>query len=220
MHGFSPRFTAASTDFTFEPLKPFEPIDDSACGGPAPRPARSPVEILQAAESEAERIREDARRDGFATGHAAGLEQAREELESAGRALAEALRDALRRADELAAELEREAVDLALAVAEKVVAGAVEERPERVLDVVTGALRGLVDRRRATILVHPGDAELVREQIDAIAAELGGVEHCDVQPEIRVGRGGAVVRTPKGELDMRLDVRLRRAGEVLHEVPA
>ncbi|WP_026911654.1 FliH/SctL family protein [Patulibacter minatonensis] len=201
---------AAPAEFAFEPLT-----------APPARPtARQAAEHVADAVADAERIREEARRDGFAEGLAAGMEQARAELEPAARALAQALQEAMTQGDQLASALEREAVELAMVVAEKVVAGAVAERPERVLDVVTGALRGLVERRRLTILVHPEDAELVREGIGRVTAELGGVEHCDVQAERRVARGGALLRTPDGELDVRLDAKLRRAAEVLREVPA
>ncbi|MEV4422512.1 FliH/SctL family protein [Patulibacter sp. NPDC049589] len=209
--------TSVPAEFAFEPLEVPPAGADARPGRPV---RRSPADELADARAEAERIREEARRDGFEAGHAAGMEQARTELEPAARALAEALQEAMTQGDQLAVALEREAVELAMAVAEKVVAGAVRDRPERVLDVITGALRGLVARRRITVLVNPDDVELVRERIGAITAGLGGVEHCEVQAERRVARGGALLRTPDGELDVRLDAKLRRAAEVLREVPA
>jgi flagellar assembly protein FliH len=48
-----------------------------------------------------------------------------------------------------------------------------------------------------------------------VTATLGGIEHCEVQAERRVARGGAVVRTPDGDVDARLDVKLQRAREVV-----
>lgn len=211
---------AAPAAFTFEPLARIDGDGVPAGVGHAPARRRSPAETLADAQAEAELLREEARREGYAAGRAEGLDHAREELEPAARALAEALAAVAAQGDELAAALEREAVELALLVAEKVVAGAVHERPERVMDVVTGALRGLVERRRLTLLVHPDDADLVRERIGDVTRELGGVEHCEVQAERRVPRGGALLRTPDGELDVRLDAKLRRAAEVLREVPA
>ncbi|CAB4948199.1 unannotated protein [freshwater metagenome] len=212
----------APAEFSFEPLAPFEGVASPT--GRVDRPGRvrprSAAETLADAQAEAERIREDARLAGYEAGRAAALLEVRAELEPAARALADALRQTAEQGDALAAALEREAVELALVVAEKVVAGAVQERPERVMDVVTGALRGLVERRRLTVLVHPDDAELVRERIGAVTHELGGVEHCEVQAERRVARGGALLRTPDGELDVRLDAKLRRAADVLREVPA
>ena len=65
------------------------------------------------------------------------------------------------------------------------------------------------------MLVHPDDLELVRGAMGGLIAALGGIEHCEVQAERRVGRGGAIVRTPDGEVDARLETKLERAREVV-----
>jgi flagellar assembly protein FliH len=90
-------------------------------------------------------------------------------------------------------------------------------QPERVVDVVRGALRRLVERGRITLLVHPDDLDIVRDAGDGLVAELGGIEHLDVQAERRVPRGGAIVRTMEGEVDATLTTKLDRAREVLEE---
>ena len=87
------------------------------------------------------------------------------------------------------------------------------------LDSVTGALRGIVERERVTVLVNPDDLEIVREAMDNLKASLGGIEHCEVQAERRVRPGGAIVRTSEGEVDATLETKLARAREVLeHEL--
>ena len=65
------------------------------------------------------------------------------------------------------------------------------------------------------MLVHPDDLELVARVDRRDPRELGGIEHCEVQAERRVGRGGAMVRTPEGEIDARLETKLARAREVV-----
>jgi flagellar assembly protein FliH len=57
----------------------------------------------------------------------------------------------------------------------------------------------------------------VRAAAPGLVAELGGIEHCDVQAERRVGRGGAIVRTTEGEVDASVATKLARAREVLEE---
>jgi flagellar assembly protein FliH len=114
-----------------------------------------------------------------------------------------------------AERLELEAVDLSLALAEKVIGAAVSVAPELVVEAVRGALRGLVERERVTVLVSPEDLELVREAMGGVVAGLGGIEHCEVQAERRVARGGAVVRTPEGDIDARVESKLERAREVV-----
>ena len=67
------------------------------------------------------------------------------------------------------------------------------------------------------MLVHPDDLELVREAMDGLRATLGGIEHCEVQAERRVSRGGCVVRTPDGDVDARVETKLQRAREVVEQ---
>ena len=47
------------------------------------------------------------------------------------------------------------------------------------------------------------------ESVEALKAELGGIEHCGVQTDRRVGRGGAIVRTEAGEIDATIEAQLR-----------
>ncbi|HEX4691518.1 MAG TPA: FliH/SctL family protein [Solirubrobacteraceae bacterium] len=186
---------------------------------PAPAPAvhddaDAVLAAMAAAEAAAAAEREAARGEGFERGRA-------EALASAAPALAalEAAAGELRAAREaLADRLEAHAVDLALLLAEKVTAAAIAVDPPLVLEAVRGALRGIVERERVTVLVHPDDLEFVRTAMDDLRASLGGIEHCEVQSERRVARGGAVVRTPEGDVDARVETKLMRAREVVVEV--
>jgi flagellar biosynthesis/type III secretory pathway protein FliH len=160
---------------------------------------------LQAAQEEAAAIRERAYAEGFAQGRADGAEAVCAELAPGAQALAAALDAARAEHERRAEQLERDAVELALRVAEKVVAGALEVAPERVLDAVAGALRGIVEREHVVVLVNPEDEGLVR-------AALEGV---DVQADRRVARSGAVVRTADGEVDATPQAKLERAREAV-----
>lgn len=174
---------------------------------PAPQPDAPQIDLQ--AEAEAARAR------GHEQGFAAGLEEGRAQLQSAVVALAAAVQAVEDERDRVAAGVEDAAVELAVRIAEQVLAGALDVRPELVLEVVRGALRRLVERDRVTILVNPEDLDLVRDGVPAVIAELGGIEHCEVQAERRVGRGGAVVRTVEGEVDASLATKLARVREVV-----
>jgi flagellar assembly protein FliH len=168
-------------------------------------------EVLAAAQAQAAEIRERAYADGFA----AGLEEARDQAAPAAEAFAAAARELAERRDEAAQAAEAAAVDLALQIAEHALGAALAVDPERVLDVVRGALRRLIERERLVVLVNPQDLDMVRAGIGGLVAELGGIEHVDVQAERRVLRGGAVVRTAEGDVDANLSTKLQRAREVL-----
>jgi flagellar assembly protein FliH len=189
-------------------LPPLEaPADLPPIGGPA---LAAPQIDLQA-EAEA------ARAAGHAAGFAAGMAEARDQLAPALLALQGAAADVAAERDRLAETLERAAIDLAMQIAEQALAGALDAQPERVVDVVRGGLRRLVERDRVTVLVHPDDLQLVRDATDGLLAELGGIGHCEVQAERRVPRGGAIVRTVEGEVDATLPTKLARVREVIAE---
>jgi flagellar assembly protein FliH len=193
-------------EFSFEPLEP--PVG----GTVSLRDMESP---LAAAQAEADAIRAQARAEGHADGLSAGLEEGRAQLAAALAALEAAHAEVVALRAATAEAVERDAVELAVQLAEKIVAGTLEAEPERVLDVVRGALRRLSERRRVTVLVHPDDLELVRAAADGFAAELGGIEHCEVQAERRLSRGGAIVRTDEGQIDASIETQLARARELV-----
>jgi flagellar assembly protein FliH len=173
------------------------------------------ADVLSAAIAQAEQIREEARATGEAEGRAAGMAAVRAEAEPSLRALAgarEAL-DELR--DGLVAELEADAVTLALHLAEQILAAAIQVAPERLIDVAGQAMRRIADRRHLTLVVNPADLELMQDSVLRLQSELGGIEHCNVQADRRVGRGGVIARTEAGEIDATIEAQLSRAQEIV-----
>jgi flagellar assembly protein FliH len=158
-----------------------------------------------------------ARAAGHEAGFQAGLLEAHEQMAAGVAALAAAAAEVAAERERVSSAVEAAAVELGLRIAEQALGAAVAARPEAVVDVVRGALRRLVERDRVTILVNPEDLDLVRDASSALMDELGGIEHCDVQAERRVARGGAVVRTVEGEVDATLTTKLARARETLAE---
>jgi len=190
-------------EFDFAPLEP-----------PAPQPPAPDVEdIVASAHAEAAAIRAAAHAEGFAAGHAEALEA----VAPAVAALEQARAAAGERAEATAERLEGEAVDLGFAVAQKIVGAVVAADPSQVLEAIRGALRGIVERERVTVLVSPEDLELVRAASEELRVSLGGIEHCEIQAERRVARGGAVVRYADGQVDARVQTKLERAREVVEE---
>jgi flagellar assembly protein FliH len=193
-------------DFDFAPLAaPVAPPEPGAAA------VADVADVLASAHAEGEAIRAMAHAEGLAAGREAALA----ELGPAAGALEEAARRMAEESLAAAERLEVQAVDLALLLAEKIVGAAVTVDPQLVVEAVRGALRGLVERERVTVLVHPDDLELVRGAMGGLIATLGGIEHCEVQAERRVARGGAVVRTPDGDVDARVETKLQRAREVV-----
>jgi flagellar assembly protein FliH len=193
-----------AVSYAFEQLEPSDPP-----------PRDEPARRLAQANAQAQRIREQARAQGHAEGRAAGHADGLAEISAAARGLGEAVRGVQELRAQVADAVQRDAIDLALALAAKILAGALAARPELVVEVVQGALRRLSERRRITVLVNPADLDTVRAAIGEITAQGSGVELCDLQSDARVGAGGAIVRTAEGEVDASVHTQLERARDVI-----
>ncbi|MDA0183863.1 FliH/SctL family protein [Solirubrobacter phytolaccae] len=193
----------AEYDFeTLDPIQPaMSPVDQAA----------AVMDVLAEARAEADQIRRQALEEGYA----AGRHEALEALAPALAALGAATEEVRAAQADTASELELRAVELGMALASKVLAGALSVEPERVLDSVQGALRGIVERERVIVMVNPEDLEIVQGAAEELKATLGGIDHCVIEAERRVGRGGCIVRTPVGDVDARIETKLERASEVV-----
>jgi flagellar assembly protein FliH len=187
------------------PLEPLEPSE------PPPRDAAA--KQLAQAMAEAAEIREQARAEGFEQGRAAGLQEGRAEIEAATEALAAAAREVSELREQTVEAVERDAIELGLALAGKILPAALLARPEVVAYAVQGALRRVSGQRTLSVLVSPEDLETVRAALGEQQLP-SAPEAFDLQGDSRVQRGGVIVRTTEGELDAQVSTQLERAAEV------
>jgi flagellar biosynthesis/type III secretory pathway protein FliH len=194
--------------FVFEPL---EATGELVAAGTTP--ATRAAEIVAEAEARAAEIAAEARAAGFAAGRAEALEAAGRDLDETRALLVAALAAVQAAQEEFVAEAERHAVELGVAIAEKVVGAALDVDPQLVCEVVGGALRRVADRDRLVLEVNPQDVELVRPWLETAGGVVAG--HVELSAERRVARGGCVVRTAAGEVDAQIHEQLGRARELL-----
>ncbi len=197
---------------------PIAPFAFRQLDSPAHATSGGAADLLSAAWEEAERIRAQARLTGEAEGRAEGLAAASAQVEPALAALAEAVNAYEQQQTRLVAALELEASQLALRIAEQIIAGALEIQPERVVDIARGALRRAAERQRVTLVVNPSDLEIMSGALERLRTELGGIEHLDVQADRRIDLGGAILRTQSGEIDTTVSTQLLRAREIVAAV--
>jgi flagellar biosynthesis/type III secretory pathway protein FliH len=198
---------------------PAAPPTATAFAFPALEGERIPLS-QSAREAQLRLHAEETLRQAHADGLAAGRAEALEQLAPAREALLAATAVLEQTADEVVPQAEQRAVELALAIAQKVLTVSLELDPALVVSVVTGALRRAVHDGPVAIELNPADVELVRVSLDEVAHKLGGLSKLDLIGERRIARGGCVVRTVEGEIDARLDTQLERAETVLREALA
>lgn len=183
--------------------------------------------IRKAAEARAAELLEKCRREGLAQGRAEGFEQGRaealaqatDEFQQNQESLVAAMQcvidafDARRR--EWASAIHRDAVELALEIARRVVKriGAVDR------DVAVANLRELIERvghgRDLTIFVHPDDAAAIRQFAQTITTAEHAWTHVKISEDTAVEPGGCRVEADGGTLDATLMTQLDRIADEL-----
>jgi flagellar assembly protein FliH len=161
-------------------------------------------------------LREQARQEGYAAGlsqgHAEGLARGRAEAQQE-RALLLQLADGfgseLARANELIAA---DMLQLALDVAKAMLKTALDVRPERVIPVVSEAIRYLPTLQQPALLfLHPADAAVVTAQIGDELANAGW----RVTEDPHMQRGGCRIETASNQIDATVQTRWQRIAAAL-----
>lgn len=173
-------------------------------------PPAVPVELPPPVEVDTTAIERDAFLKGYQQGERAGLEAAavrgEEMLVRLSQSVAElqALRtDLLRRS-------ERQIIELAVAIARKVVHRELSLDPSLLLAMARVALDRLADTTGATVRLHPQDyASAVQHGVGALP---GGVK---LVADQSIPRGGCTVQSDAGMIDLTADLQLDEAARVL-----
>jgi flagellar assembly protein FliH len=176
---------------------------------------RQGAELVASARAQADGIADSARREGFEAGYAEGKATAEREAHDLLQFAENAVREAVESRSRLIAESEEALVRLAVDVAERIVKADLQLNPDRVLNVLEGALRKAFVRDRLTVVCNPADLQLIEEGQDALATQVGTLQHLELIGDRRVQRGGVVVRTDAGDVDATLDSQLERLCEAM-----
>lgn len=182
-------------------------------------------EILKAHE-DAERIRSKAQTDGHAEGYRHGLSQAEHEVQEQAEVIAqqlveERLQPVLPAVSSLLnqiatehvrrqAEVEAEVVNLALAIAEKIIRIELTIRPERIREIISHALRLVIGKPNFSVLMNASDLTLLGDRLDGIIREANQGVAVKVTASDSVSSGGCVVATEHGRIDAQIETMLAR----------
>jgi flagellar assembly protein FliH len=173
--------------------------------------------LIAVAREQAEAIAQAAREQGFEAGYVEGV--ARAEAAVVDRlALAEQLVARTRDArEEALASCERDLVELAFEIAEKIVRQRVAADPATTVGVLEHALRKAFVRDGLTVLCNPDDLERLSASSDVLQARVGSLNGLRLIGDRRISRGGVVVRTDAGDIDATIESQLERLRDLLFE---
>jgi flagellar assembly protein FliH len=173
--------------------------------------------MVSVARQQAEAIAQGAREQGFEVGYNEGI--ARAEAAVVERlALAEQLVLQVREArEEALASCERDLVELAFQIAEKVVRQRVIADPDATIGVLEHALRKAFVGDGLTVLCNPADLERLAGASELLQTRVGSLTGLSLIGDRRISQGGVVVRTDAGDIDATIESQLERLRDLMFE---
>jgi flagellar assembly protein FliH len=180
-------------------------------GGGAPAQeavAESPEHLARRAALE-----RDAFVKGYAQGERAGLEAGGKRIDAVLRRLGETIDELAGLRRQIVQQSEQQLVQLALALAKRIVRRELATDDELLAALARVALERLGEARPATIRLHPEDfGRTTAGRLDQWAAA-----HVTVVADPNVNRGGCLVESPFGFVDASVDAQLQELAAALLE---
>jgi len=173
-------------------------------------------EVSGETECDVESIGEQAFTKGFEKGEKEGLESARQRVGSLLSSLKEALSELNMTKRELLLSSEREAVELSLAVARKIVCQEISTNRNIILNVVKAALKKVVGNENVRVRMSPTDLQSMNElksQSPELREEFAKVT---LEGDESITQGGCVVDTNLGDIDARIEKQLQTVEDIFH----
>jgi flagellar assembly protein FliH len=110
---------------------------------------------------------------------------------------------------------ERQVVDLALQIAQKVVERELENMPDLAINVIRAALEEMDVRTAIRVRVNPDDFEVLQRRWSSVVPSGVSSERIELQPDERIQPGGGVIETTHGQVDAQLATKLEQLGNAL-----
>lgn len=173
--------------------------------------AAPPVVDLPQQQTRLAGLEREAFAKGYEQGERAGAEAGAKRAEAMLRRLAETIQELADVRRSMIRQTERQMVQLALAIARRVVRREVALDSDLILTMARVALERLGDSTAVTIRLNPDDFEATCRQREALLAG----SHVTVTPDGSVSRGGCLVQSDFGYVDASVDAQFRELARAL-----
>lgn len=177
--------------------------------------------IISKAEKLLEERFEKCVKDGYEQGLARAEEECRSSKEKASASLREAeltLREARQRSKEIIASSERKIVELAMAVAERLVYRQLDLESETITSIARETINMLNEGNQVDLYVNPTDFEKCLEYSVSLKKEYPDINKLEILPDPQLPRGSCRVESESGVVEYLIDEEKEQLKEMLLKI--
>jgi flagellar assembly protein FliH len=193
------------------------------CLAEAENKANELQELAQKAYEETlVKAQEEGHEQGYQEGYDQGKQSALNDMQATMQESFEKAERLIKTADQEVAQMfvdaEHQIIEIALAVASKILAREVEDNPTTILPIVKEALSKVNDQNQIVIRVNPEDYEMVLMAKRDLQLMVGRDNAITVTADHTVPAGGCMIETALGTVDARVDTKLELVYKAIQEV--
>ncbi len=170
--------------------------------------------ILNLAREEAVQLKNQAQLEGMTEGTAQGRQEWEERIMTAARLAVEVENGRLERI----ARSEPELLELAVAIAQKIIGAELELDPSQQLALVRNALARMNGASNITIRIHPEDRELIDSHLPQLREVFTEPKPIRIEDDPAIAPGGCYIETERGSADARVQSQLEAIADELLKV--
>lgn len=118
-------------------------------------------------------------------------------------------------AGQMLQDSEKEIIELALRVAERIIGADLQRDPDVLLQICTNAIQTTRAQKALTLRVHPEDGKILREKRPRLIEMIGRSLDLAVRDDADIARGGCVIQTEYGTIDGQIRTQFEMLRNVL-----
>ena len=152
-----------------------------------------------------EELQKNAFQKGFAEGRKVGFDAGTKKMDPVISSLHQALVKLQNIRQEIHQEIEKEVVQLALAIAKKIVCHEVKTTRETVVCIAREALSRVENPGKIKIKLNPEDLQFINDTRSQLSRFLQNVDNIRFEAADSVQSGGCLIETDRGDIDARIE---------------
>jgi len=163
-------------------------------------------------------IEEKAYAKGFVRGERAGIESGNEKIESVVNCIKQGLAELKKIKQDIYLETEQEIVNLAMAIARKIVCNEISINKDTVVNVVKGAVEKVEGDEKVKVKLSSKDFEFIKNEKPEIIDKITNIENAGFIMDESVCDGGCIIETESGDIDSRIEKQFQAIEEAFERL--